>query len=57
MATQEIKCTKCEYVLATLKTKTNEVTLTMPADPPTFLLSAEGKRVVCPGCGTENMVY
>ena len=57
MATQEIKCTNCGYVLATLKTKTNTVTLTMPADPPTFQLSAEGKQVVCPGCGTENTIY
>ena len=56
MAVQEIKCTDCNAVLATLKTVTG-IVKPMSLDITEFQLSDGPKEVACPGCGKINMVY
>lgn len=52
---QEIKCTDCNTVLATLNTKTFQVKPVTPGKPQ-FQLSDGPQEVICPGCGKANTI-
>jgi len=55
--TQEVKCTDCGYVLATINARDNKIKFTMPNDPQEYLLSNTAHLLICPGCGMENKIY